>query len=50
MVPKVLVNAGATVRAYMMMYKAVVHTALLFRIEIWIVTDAMMKVMGGVPK
>ena len=40
-----LVKAGATVREEEMIYKAGVHTVLLYGIESWVVTDAMLKVL-----
>ena len=43
MVLGVLVKAGATVRAREMFYKSVVHAVLMYRVEIWVIMDVMMK-------
>ena len=42
-----MVNAGATVQSRVVMYKSVVQTVLIYRIDNWIVTDSMLKVMEG---
>ena len=47
MVTKVLTNMGAVVQAQAMMNKVVVHMVILYRIESWEVTEAMMKVLEG---
>ena len=47
MVAKVLVKAGVVVWAQMMMHKGVVNTVLLYGIEIWVVTGAMLTVLVG---
>ena len=40
-------KVGATVRAWAMMYKAVVQTVLLYGSESWVIMNAMMKVLEG---
>ena len=47
MVLGVLVKAGATVRAKDMFYKVVLQAVLMYGSEIWVITEAMMKVMEG---
>ena len=47
MVAKVLMNMGLTVRAWAMMYKAVVHTVLIYGSGSWVVTDVILKVVDG---
>ena len=41
MVSRVMVNVGATVQAKSMIYKAVMHTVLLYGSESLVITDAM---------
>ena len=45
MLAKVLMNAGAAVRARSMMYKAVVHTVLLYWSKRWVVTGVILMVL-----
>ena len=45
MVSGVMVKAGATVQSKSMLYKEVVQAVLIYGGNIWVVTDAMMKVM-----
>ena len=45
MVSKVLDNMGVIVRVGTMMYNAVVHTVLLYGSKIWVIMEAMMKVL-----
>ena len=47
MVAKVLMNMGATVRAWAMMYKSVVETVLIYGSDIWVLMDAIPKVLEG---
>ena len=47
MVVKVLTKMVYTVQAQVMMYKAVVHTMLLYGRESWVVIDVMLKFMEG---
>ena len=47
MAERVLVTAGATLREWAMIYKAVVHRVLLYIRKIWIVMDVMLKVLEG---
>ena len=47
MAAKVLTNMGAMVRVQEMMYMSVVQTVLLYRIQGWVVTEAMLKVLEG---
>ena len=45
MVLGLLVKTGMTVRSMEMFYKEVVYEVLLYRSEIWVITDFMMKVL-----
>ena len=45
MTEKVLVKTGEMVRAWDMMYKAVVQTVMVYRSETWVVTYVMLKVL-----
>ena len=45
MTDKVLVKTGEMVRAWDMMYKAVVQTVMVYRSETWVVTYVMLKVL-----
>ena len=47
MVAKVLMNMGLTVRAWAMMYKAVVQTVLIYGSGSWVVTDVILKLLEG---
>ena len=47
MVAKVLKNIGATVQSWEMIYKVIVQTVLLYRIDSWLVTEALLKVVEG---
>ena len=47
MVVKVMTKTGETVRPWTMMYKVVVHTVLMYRIDSWVVLDEMLKVLEG---
>ena len=47
MVSGVLVKAGAMVQARVMFYKAVVQSVLVYRSEIWVIKDVMMKELEG---
>ena len=47
MLAKVLTNMGAAVRAKDIVYKAVVKEVMLYRSEIWVLTDVMLKVLEG---
>ena len=47
MVLKFLVRMGVMVRSRAIMYKVVVNMVLLYRSEIWVVTDAIIKVLEG---
>ena len=47
MTEKVLMRVGETVRARVMLYKAVIQTALIYRRKIWMVTGEMLKVKEG---
>ena len=44
-VEKVLTNTGAMVHSRGIIYKAVVHTVLLYGIKSWVVTEAILKVL-----
>ena len=45
MLAKVLGKTGAPIKARAMVYKVVVQVVLLYGSEIWVVTDAIMKVL-----
>ena len=45
MTEKVLVKTGEMVRAWDMMYTAVVQTVMVYRSETWVVTYVMLKVL-----
>ena len=47
MVEKVMGVTGAPIKAWAMIYKALVQTVLLYGSEIWLVTDSMMIVIEG---
>ena len=47
MAAKVLTKSVAAVQVHAMMYKAVVHTALLYGSDIWVVTGVMLTVIEG---
>ena len=47
MATKVPTKTGAMVWAWAMMYKSMVKTVILYRNEIWLVTEAMLKVLEG---
>ena len=47
MIARVLVKTGATVRAHWMMYKAVAQSLILYSSEIWVVMEAMIKILEG---
>ena len=42
---KLLTKTGETMRICEMMYKAVVQTVILYRIQSWVVTEVMLKVL-----
>ena len=42
---KVLTKTGSMVQAWVMVYKAVVQTVLLYGSDIWVVVEAMLKVL-----
>ena len=45
MVANVLGDMGATIKFWVIMYKALVKAVLIYRSEIWVVTEAMMMVL-----
>ena len=47
MLEKVLGNMGAPIKAWKIMYKAVVQMVIMYGIEIWVFTDVMMAVLEG---
>ena len=47
MVLGLLLKSGMTVRSMEMFYKEVVYEVLLYRSEIWVITESTMKVLGG---
>ena len=47
MVEKVMGKTGATIKARLMVYKALVWAVLMYGSEIWLLTDAMMTVLEG---
>ena len=47
MVAKVMGKMGAPIKAKAMVYKALVQAVFLYASEIWLVKDAMMKVLKG---
>ena len=44
---RVLEKVGATVQAFGMMYKAVAQSLILYSSEIWVVMEAMIKILEG---
>ena len=47
MVLRVMEKSGATVQAGGVFYKAVVQVVLIYRSEIWVTTDSIMRVLEG---
>ena len=42
-----MMNTGATVQSWVMMYKAVFQTVLIYGSDSWVVMDAILKVLEG---